>query len=192
LVVALVVAGCRTAGEYVPVEKLPAAQPQAEYRIGPGDVLGIRVWNQESMSTARARVREDGKISVPFLQDVNVSGMTPAELANQLQAKLKAYIVNPVVTVTQEEIRPLRVSVVGEVVRPGQYELDRGAGVLAALAAAGGITEYGHRNEIFVLRPAAASGKPPTRIRFGYPSLVRAEWPAAGFQLRSGDVVVVE
>jgi len=190
----LALAGCRTTGgEFVQVEQLPAAQFETEYRIGPGDVLGVRVWNQESMSTERARVRDDGKISVPFLQDVEAAGVTPPELAKQLQTRLKTYVVNPVVTVTLEEVRPLRVSVVGEVANPGQYELERGAGVLSALAAAGGMTEYGHREDIFVLRNAPAQdGKAPPRIRFHYTSLVRGEKPSVTFRLRSGDVVVVE
>lgn len=188
---ALSVLACRTTGDFVRVEDYaePAAEP--DYRIAPGDVLAVRVWNQESMSNPSARVRDDGRISVPFLQDVEVAGLTPADLSQRLQAKLKTYVVNPVVTVTIEEVRALRVSVLGEVARPGQYELERGAGVLAALAAAGGITDYAHRDRIFVLRnPPGAKG--PARIQFRYAALTGAERKAAGFRLRPGDVIVVE
>lgn len=183
---------CRTTGgASVPVEQFPAPAPEAEYRIGPGDVLAIRVWNQESMSSAHSRVREDGKISVPFLQDVDVAGTTPAELSQRLQVKLKTYVVNPVVTVTVEETRPLRISVLGEVTHPGQYDLERGAGVLAALAAGGGLTDYAHRDGIFVVR-SQPDNKAPVRIRFRYAALAGAEARAASFRLRPGDVVVVE
>ena len=97
------------------------------------------------------------------------------------------------VTITVEELRPLRVSVLGEVTRPGQYELERGAGVLAALAAASGLTDYAHRDAIFVLRSLPGQeGKPPARIRFRWSALTGGEKPAATFRLRAGDVVVAE
>lgn len=182
---------CGVTGPYVPVEQYPPPASESEYRISPGDVLAIRVWNQEAMSNPRARVRDDGRISVPFLQDVDVAGTTPAELSQRLQTKLKAYVVNPVVTVTVEDVRVLRVSVVGEVARAGQYELEHGAGVLAALAAAGGLTDYAHRNDIFVVRNTIES-KGPVRIRFRYAALAGGEKQAVSFRLRPGDVVVVQ
>ena len=182
---------CGVRGAFVPVEEYPVAAPEAEYRIAPGDVLAVRVWNQESMSNAHARVRDDGKISVPFLQDVEVAGTTPGELSQRLQTRLKTYVVNPVVTITVEDLRPLRVSIVGEVAHPGQYELERNAGVLAAIAAAGGLTDYAHRDSLFVLR-SSPDAKGPTRIRFRYSSLTGGERPAASFRLRPGDVVVAE
>lgn len=191
---AVALTSCATSGRYIRVEDLPRSiQAQGEYRIAPGDVLGVRVWNQPTMSLERTRVRDDGKIAVPFLQDVEAAGKTPAELAERLQAHLKTYVVSPVVTVTVEELRPFRVSVTGEVVRPGVYELERGAGVLSALAAAGSFTEFAHKDRIFVLRRGITQGDPaPTRIRFRYDALTQGERPAAGFQLQAGDVVVVE
>ena len=80
------------------------------------------------------------------------------------------------------------VPVVGEVARPGLVALAPGAGVLSAIAASGGPTEYARRDAIFVLRP----GSPPQRIRFRYEALSRAEGKAGSFQLREGDTVVVE
>jgi polysaccharide export outer membrane protein len=146
------------------------------------------------MSVDRARVREDGRISMPMLQDVEVAGMTPADLSRRLGAKLKTYVVNPVVTVSVVERRPVRVSVVGEVGRPGVYDLDHGAGVLHAIAAAGGLAQYAHRDRIYVLRKGYwADGNPaPARIRFRWDALVRGERHAAAFALRGGDLLVIE
>ena len=92
-----------------------------------------------------------------------------------------------------EDLRPLRVPVMGEVVRPGIYEVDRKDGVLVALAAAGGFTEFAHRDRIHVLRNKVPFGESaPKRIRFDYGALSRGERAAAGFRLRDGDVVVVD
>lgn len=173
---------------------LPPEPDSREYRVGAGDVLSVRVWNQENMSASNVRVRDDGNISIPFLQDVEVAGMTPSELASRIAVKLKAYMVNPVVTVVVEARRPLRVSVLGEVTRAGSYELERGAGVLHALAAAGGLTPFAHSDRIFVLRQGYwADGSPdPARIRFRWEDLSGGIGKASAFRLRAGDVVVVE
>lgn len=190
------VAGCSSGRPFIWVENVPLGkQPEnVEYRVAPGDVIGVRVWNQESMSTQRARVRDDGKVSLPFLQDVEAAGMTLGELSARLGVKLKTYVVNPVVTVTLEERRPLRVSVLGEVARAGTYELQQGSGVLEALAAAGGLTQWAKRSGIYVLRYGYwADGYPdPGRIRFRYERLAGGAAPAALFRLQPGDVVVVE
>ncbi len=190
----LAAAGCAH-GEYFWVDQVPdRAAGDGAYRVAPGDVLAVRVWQQDAMSVDRARVRDDGCISLPFLQDVEVAEMTPAEISTRVQAKLKSFIVNPLVTVSLVEQPPLRVSVLGEVARPGTYELEHGARVLQALAAAGGLTEWAHRDGIYVLRYGYwADGNPaPARIRFRWEALAGGQRKAAAFQLRPRDVVVVE
>ena len=193
---AALLAGCgRHVGEYVWVDAWnePALPARAGYVISPGDVISIRVWNQEGMS-ARTRVRDDGRISLPFLNDVEVAGSEPAAVAQQLQAKLKSFIVNPVVTIALEEQAPFEVSVIGEGGRPGVYRLEHDASVLKALATAGGLTLVAGRDRIFVLRYGVNQADPraPIRIRFTYRGLTQAEGTAARFRLRSGDTVVVE
>ncbi len=197
---ALATAACASGATYLWVEDVPerqrstGAESRAEYRVAAGDVLAVRVWNQESMSTDHARVRDDGKVTLPFLQDVEAVGMTLSELSSRLAVKLKTYVVNPVVTVTLEERRPLRIPVVGEVVRAGTYDLQQDATVLEALAAAGGLTQWASRDGIYVLRYEYwADGRAnPARIRFRYDRLAGGVAPAAIFRLRAGDVLVVE
>jgi polysaccharide export outer membrane protein len=189
-------AACRHADSYLWVDAVPKSmtRPETTYLIAPGDVIGVRVFNQEANSVERVRVREDGRISIPFLNDVEVAGMEPVDLARRLEVRLKEFIMTPVVTVVVHERRPLRVSVVGRVTRPGVYDLDRGAGVLHALAAAGGLTPFAHDDGVFVLRNGYwADGDPaPARIRFRYRDLAVGKAPASAFHLRVGDVVVVE
>jgi polysaccharide export outer membrane protein len=196
LAIAGAAAGCRTTGEFVWVETVPKSMFTADptYRIAAGDVIGVRVFGQEANSVDRARVREDGKISLPFLNDVEVAGMEPAVLARRLEVKLKQFITAPVVTVVVHERRPLRVSVVGKVTRPGVYDLDAGAGVIHAVAAAGGLTTFADENGVYVLRTGYwADGDPtPARVRFRYRDLQSGKAPASTFLLRVGDVVVVE
>ncbi len=188
----LTVTACKTTGEYVWVDDLPQAPAPAEkeYVIQTGDIISVRVWNQEGMS-ARARVRQDGKISLPFLNDVEVSGLTPTAAAKRIQARLKEFIVNPVVNVSLEETRPVTVAVLGEVVHPGNYPIEPTSGVMHALALAGGMTPYANKDMILVIRQKADGGT-PLRIRFTYEALTQARGRAASFRLQMGDVVVVE
>lgn len=185
----LLVSACATSGSFVWANDYqdPAGPTQPGYIIQPGDVLQIRVFGQPDMS-ARARVRDDGKISVPLLNDVVVAGWEPDALVKHLQSRLKEFINAPVVTVSLEEPRPFQVAVIGEVVKPGLYTVPVGAGVLPALAAAGGFTVYASRDRIFVVRNAPQR----VRIRFTYEQLTSGEGRASAFRLRPGDTVVVE
>jgi polysaccharide export outer membrane protein len=141
--------------------------------------------------SARARVRPDGRISLPFLDDVQAAGSTTSALGKRIQAQLKEFVVNPVVTVSLEDLRAISVSVIGEVVRPGQFQFEQGAGVLPALAAAGGMTPFADKDGIYVIRQRKAGGD-PVRIRFTYQSLTGAQGRASSFRLQGGDVIVVE
>lgn len=190
---ALLSAACSSAtkGPFVWVDSLPTAEttaPIGQYVIGPGDALNIQVWDQEKMS-AHARVRSDGQISLPFLNDVPAAGKTPVTLARDLEDRFKNLIVTPQVTVAVEEPMPLRISVLGEVLEPGLHNIDPGAGVAQALAAAGGLKEFAHKDRIFVVREGTT---PPQRIRMTYQALTGVQGRAASLRLRAGDVVVVE
>jgi polysaccharide export outer membrane protein len=179
---------CAHTGPYVWVQDFKGQDPApTAYAIREGDVIRIQVWNQDAMST-RARVRADGRVSVPFLKDVTVVGKTPADLATELEGLLKDYVKSPAVYVVVEEAKPETISVLGEVGRPGVYPLGDGAGVAHVLASAGGLTAFAHKDRIYVLR----SGTRPARIRFAYRDVVDGAGAASAFGLQAGDVVVVE
>ena len=165
----------------------PGANSKGEYIIGVGDLLNVLVWEQEKMSS-RVRVRSDGRVSLPFLNDVLAAGTTPVALARSLEDRLKQFIVTPQVTVVVDEAKALSVSVLGQVDQPGLYNLDPGARVAQALAAAGGLKDFAHKDRIFLLR----TGDGTTRIRMTYDDVTARTGRAFSLRLRSGDVVVVE
>ena len=184
--------GCKTSGEYVWVDDIPQTPQVAdrEYVIQAGDTISVRVWGQDNLSS-RSRVRPDGKISLPYVPEVQAAGVTPTVLSKKIQASLKDVLVNPVVTVTLDEQRPLQVSVLGEVARPGSFVLDQNPGVLQAIAMAGGMTPFANKDAIMVIRQRPEGGA-PQRIRFSYEALTQIKGRAAAFRLQGGDVVVVE
>jgi polysaccharide export outer membrane protein len=187
VVVAIVSTGCGSTGPFVWANQLGADEVgSADYMISAGDVVSIRVFGQEAMST-HAKVRSDGKISMPFLGDVLVVGKPPAVVAREMEAALKSFINAPNVTVSVDESQATTVSVIGEVAHPGTIAIERNAGLLQALANAGGLTETASRDDIYVLRATPV----PRRIRFTYELLTKNP-PTSTFRLRPGDVVVVE
>lgn len=193
----LALAGCASTGEYVWIDRVPdRLLPQdGEYLITPADLLDIRVFGQDSVS-GKVRVRSDGKISLPLLNDQVAAGLSPRTLAQMLEAGLKTFMVNPVVTVAVEETHPFQVTVVGEVARPGVYKLESGSDVLTTLALAGGITPFARRDRIFLLRRLQGSTQEAPqralRIRFSYDAMTRGEGRAAIFRLQDGDALVIE
>ena len=160
---------------------------QGDYRIGPEDVLDIAVWNNTAISRT-VPVRPDGKISLPLLNDVQAAGLTPMQLRDVLIKKLAEYTPTPEVSVIIREVHSFKVSVIGEVKRPGRHELKSRATVLDALALAEGLSEFAARGRIVILRP---EGNTLKRIPFNYNKVVSSDGELGNFQLQPGDIVVV-
>lgn len=182
------VSACGSTGPYVWVDSLPSqgSGSSADVTIGDGDVVNVRIFNQDPLST-KERVRADGKIAMPVIGEVMARGKRPAQLGQEIQERLKSVVVAPSVTVTVEQPAELKVSVVGEVRNAGVFQLDPGASVLHALAAAGGLSDYAAEDKIFVIRKSL-----PQRVRFRYHALRSADPKSVRFALQVGDVVVVE
>jgi polysaccharide export outer membrane protein len=162
------------------------AGTSGEYVIGVGDMLNIQVYNDTQVS-GKMRVRSDGRISLPLVNEVVAAGKTPVALAADLETGLKKFILNPQVTVSLEDVT-LMISVLGEVTKPGPQPLLHESGVADALAAAGGLTPFAHKDRIFVIRARPQ----PVRIHFTYDAVTKGIGRAPSFRLRAGDVVVVE
>jgi polysaccharide export outer membrane protein len=120
--------------------------PQGDYRIGPDDLLQITLYNvsegQSSVTprTVTLRVSQQGTISLPLIGDVQAKGFTPSELERKLIAEFDNYIHTPEVGVLVKEYRQ-RISVIGAVQAPGNFELTGPKTVIDVLALAGGVTE---------------------------------------------------
>jgi len=187
---AMSVSACSGGGSYVWVDDLhaPPAPPPSEYVIAAGDVLDIRVLGHEELSDPKVRVRDDGRVAMPILGELNARGVKPSALRSELEARLKDYVKEPSVTVNVDEMHRPAISILGEISHPGTYPVEPGEGLAQVLAGAGGVTEFANRSRIFVVR----TGPSPLRVRFTYDSLIHGDAAAAAFVLRAGDVVVVE
>lgn len=111
------------------------------YRIGPGDVLDIRVFNRPQLSR-EARVDSDGVIQMPLLEgDIQAACLTENELAQKIAKLYLKYQRNPYVNVFVKEYSSTPVAVIGSVEKPGRFQLTRRVRLLELLAFAGGPTD---------------------------------------------------
>ena len=155
--------------------------------VGAGDLVAIRVWNADQMTT-RQRVRPDGTVALFFMDSLPVVGLTPSAVEAEIAKRLDGIFVSPRVSVTIEESVRSTVTVLGEVQRPGTYAVARPLTVLETLALASGLTEFARKDLIVVLR----GGDHPMRIRVRYEELLRGDDRIRGLVLHAGDVLVVE
>lgn len=162
----------------------------SEYRIEPGDVLVITVYEQPDLTT-KVRVTTKGEISFPLLGTIQVSGLTVNELQKRLTELLeKDYLVNPQVNVFIEEYHPRKVFVIGAVNKPGEYELfkDRPTTVLEAITMAGGFKEVAAQNNTRIIR---VGGSQEQTIPIKITDIIQKGDKSKDIPVEPGDIVVV-
>lgn len=166
---------------------------KGQFFLGPEDVLEIAVWKSEELTQKEVVVRPDGKIAMPLIGDVDVSGRTADDLANHIAGLLKKFKENPSVSVKVREVNSYYVYVLGDVVKPGKYQLKSHATVLQAIAIAGGFTPYAAKNNMQVRRTVIEKSGPSKALKIPahYDELVSGEGQIKDFVLKTGDVLVV-
>ena len=160
-----------------------------DYIIGPEDVLEITVWKNQDLSKVVA-VRPDGRISLPLIGEVTAVGRTPAQLTEEISAKLKEYKENPQVSIVVKEVNSYAIFVLGEVAKPGKYPLKSKTMLLQGITIAGGFTTLAARNKLVVFR-FGANGSGEEKIKASYDDIVLRDGSLQNIELKPGDTVVV-
>ena len=101
-----------------PTTDASAAPLPADYVIGPNDVLVVFYWREKDLS-AEVAVRPDGKITLPLLNDVQASGLTPEALRVRIAEAAARFVESPVVSVSVKTINSRKVYITGMVSKPG-------------------------------------------------------------------------
>ena len=157
MAVLLVPVGVLTARAADSAPRLPAADPAAvakTHRLGPDDLLEVKVFRQPDLET-RVRIADDGTVMLPLLGSIVVTGKTVAQARGLIHDLLaKDYLANPQVTLSVLEYGKCLFTVLGEVQKPGSYEIppDQSYHLLQALAVAGGYTRLGAPGRVTVQR----------------------------------------
>ena len=135
--------------------------PSRLYVLKPNDVVMVKVYQEEDL-TIQARVARDGSITLPLLGTVSIGSNTVEQAIGLIRDGLaKDYLVNPQVSLSIVEYAKRRFTVLGQVNRPGTYEMpgDDQLNLLQAIAMAGGYTRIGAPKKITVQRVVADETK---------------------------------
>jgi protein involved in polysaccharide export with SLBB domain len=138
----------------VPAEPAGTEAVSNDYRINAADVLDIAVYQEEDLKST-LRVSREGTITFPLIGVVSVGGRTPLEAGAAIREKLaKGYINDPQVSVTVLQFSKRRFTVLGEVQKPGSYDMpdQQEVTVLQAIGMAGGYTRIANPSKVTLMR----------------------------------------
>ncbi len=164
-----------------------AIGPPPDTTLGPGDVFDVRVYGEKDLSST-FRVASDGSIDYPLLRTINVSGKTPTEVANLIEQGLKegGFLNRPEVSIFVKEYNSKKISVFGQVKKPGTFPYEEGMSVVEAITVAGGFTSMARENDTTVIRVVEGIKK-----RYRVPVEMIGQGKAANFTLMTGDIIFV-
>ena len=188
-----------------------AAAP-VRYRLGPGDRLRMSVFRMEGYETT-AEVMSDGTLNLPRLGSVPVWGLTMDEARSRITSGYAAILRRPIVYLDLVQARPVRVSISGEVQRPGLYSIGQGGTnqltstasgtggpviqtsgwptLVDAVQKAGGITAHGDLRRVTILRPTAGPGSAVRTVQYNFLQVLETGGPTVNPLLYDGDSVLI-
>jgi polysaccharide export outer membrane protein len=148
LLIGLQVAGCYTDFGPVVVQPAPIATEYTSTRLHVGDRIKVTVYGEENLNGVYD-IDPAGNVTLPLAGTVRAAGRSKAELQQEVTRRYKSdYLQDPKVTVDIASFRPF--FVMGEVVRPGEFEYRNGLNVMNAVARAGGLTYRGDRSVVLI------------------------------------------
>jgi polysaccharide export outer membrane protein len=166
----------------------PKPEPAAQtYLLQPGDILQVSVWREQELQS-EVIIRPDGILSFPLSGDVMAAGRGVDEVRADLEARLRKFVPEAVVTVAVKLLAGNRVFIVGKVLKAGDFVMGRPIDVMQAIALAGGATPFADLGGIRILR---RTGGKLVSIPFSYGEVESGRKLEQNILLQGGDTVVV-
>lgn len=162
----------------------------ALYRLDYGDNISITVKDAPQYSTG-VSIRPDGAITVPYLGDLEVSGLTPTQLGDRIAKLVSRYVRDPQVTVSVTGFRGRVVSIFGQVGKSGNVNVPAAPvnpTVIDAIGQAGGFTDRANRSEVLVIRGA---GKGTERYIVDVDKMIRTGDFSQNLVIEDRDTIIV-
>ena len=134
------------------------AEPPSGYRIQQGDKLSVKFFNNKDLDECCVVVRPDGYITLQLIGDIRAEGRTMAELKKELEKVYDEILLEPIITVALIEFIPPHVFIMGQINKPGRYELREAKTLMQAVFLAGGFTRDANRKMVLHARPDGKGG----------------------------------
>ena len=170
-----------------------------DYKVNPMDVISVTIFDEPELSRENLRVSSRGKISLPLLGELSVTGLSPRKIEQLVQIRYRQenILKHPQVSVHIKEFKGRRVLVLGAVNNPGSHFKEGNERLAEMLAKAGGIKFDADgdvaANKIRILRTVEVPGKPKQRVsmEIDLDSLTRGDHPEYNMVMLAGDVIYV-
>ena len=176
--------------EFASPDRIKALDTQDafQYRLGPGDMISIQVWRRPELSQEGILVSPDGFLTVPRIGNVQVLGLTVAQVKALVTSKLEFFYIEPEVTIRVQEFHNNKAFVLGRVSKPGVVNFPGKGTLLEALALAGGIPDQTKNSSL--TKCAIIRGN-DTIIWIDLEDLLRNGNMALNAPLRNNDVIYI-
>jgi polysaccharide export outer membrane protein len=178
-----------------PATEAPKAGPgqigeDSDYVVGPGDGLQIFVWRNPEL-TITARVRPDGKISVPPVEELKAVGNTPSQLARHIEQRLAEYIKTPQVTViiTDAQSEYSKITVIGQVREPRAVPYHQGMTAMDIVLRVGGLGDFAAGNKAKIIRKDASGKEKEIPVKLA--DLINKGRISENVPMKPGDILIV-
>jgi polysaccharide export outer membrane protein len=191
----IVLGACASSGKQLPPASYGdgSIAPSEEYTIGPMDEITIHVWRNPELSADKVRVRPDGRLTIPLVQDIPAVGKTSTELQDYIAGELSKYIEQPIVSVivnTPEGNFTQQVRIIGATPQPASLPFRANMTALDAMIAVGGLNEFAAGNRAKLIRINRATGT-QVEYRLRLSDLVRRGDATANVMLMPGDTLII-
>jgi polysaccharide biosynthesis/export protein VpsN len=166
----------------------PPPDPLESTTLGPGDVFRLQIVGEKDLPE-EYQVASDGSVDVPYVHRILVAGMEPQDVARLVRQRLidGAILQDPSVVVSVKEYTSKRVTVLGQVQKPGTYPLTRGLGLLEAISLAGGLTALAKGDQVRLTRQSKQSAR--TYV-IDFEAILNGRAP--NIPLQAGDSIYIE
>jgi len=164
-----------------------------DYLIGSQDILKIAVFEYPDLTT-EVRVSEDGKITFPLLGEIEAKNLSTRQVEKVIAEKLATskIVKDPQVSVFVQQYRGRKVTVIGEVVKPGQYEIVGPTSILDTISLAQGMSQNaGFLLTVFRKEPDTNGSDVTKKIMIDVDRLLNGGDLSQDIQLQNGDVIYV-
>lgn len=184
LLVPALVSACGGSNDNV---RLNLPPPTEKSTVGPGDVFIMEVVGEKELPR-EYQVASDGSVDIPYLQTVQVAGLEPQEIARLIRKLLveKQILSDPSVVVQVKEYNSRRITIMGQVAKPGTFPYTTGLTLIQALSQAGGLTGIANLDKVNLTR-RTVGGSRTVVISIG----TIMEGRSADIPLQSGDRIFV-
>ena len=176
--------GCAQSVDNAKVELPP---PIESATVGPDDVFIMRVVGEKDLPE-EFQVASDGTVDLPYIHRVQVAGLEPHEIARVVREKLMAdqILKDPSVTVMIKEYRSKKITVLGQVQKPGSFPLTSGLTLLQAVSVSGGFTSIAKTDHVRLTRKLKTGAK---TVVLSVDAITEGKSPDVALQ--AGDVIYI-